>query len=57
MVFYSFLTIQIAFLSKFSVTIKNKKLKSDSHVSENFCQIKIFLSLIRNNIIMSLFGV
>ena len=32
-------------------------LKLDSHVSENFCQIKIFLSLVRKNTIICLFGV
>ena len=32
-------------------------LKSDSHVSENFCQIKIFLGLVRKNTIICLFGV
>ena len=32
-------------------------LKSDSHVSENFCQIKIFPSLVRKNTIICLFGV
>ena len=32
-------------------------LKSDSHVSENCCQIKIFPSLIRKNTIIRLFGV
>ena len=32
------------------------ELKSDSQVSENFCQIKIFPSLVRNNAIICLFG-
>ena len=32
-------------------------LKSNSHVSENFCQIKIFYSLVRKNTIICLFGV
>ena len=30
--------------------------KSDSHVSENFCQVKIFPSLVRNNTIICLLG-
>ena len=32
-------------------------LKSGSHVSENFCQIKIFPSLVRKNMIVCLFRV
>ena len=32
-------------------------LKSDSHVPENFCQIKIFPSHVRKNTITYLFGV
>ena len=32
-------------------------LKSDSHVSENFCQIKIFPSLVQKNTIICLFDV
>ena len=32
-------------------------LKSDSHVPENFCQIKIFPSHVRNNTMICLFGV
>ena len=32
-------------------------LKSDSHVPENFCQIKKFPSLVQKNIIICLFGV
>ena len=32
-------------------------LKSDSHVPENFCQIKIFPSHVRKNTIICLFGV
>ena len=38
-------------LLKFSIT-----LKSSSHVSENFCQIKIFPSFARKNTITCLFG-
>ena len=36
-------------------TINN--LKSDSHVSEKFCQIKVFPSLVQKNTIICLFGV
>ena len=32
-------------------------LKSDSHVSENFCQMKVFPSLVWKNTIICLFGV
>ena len=32
-------------------------LKSDSHVPENFCQIKIFPSLVQKNIIICFSGV
>ena len=34
---------------------KKHELKSDPHVSENFCQIKIFLSLVGKNIMICLF--
>ena len=34
-----------------------KVLKSDSHVPENFCQIKMFPSLVWKNTIICLFGV
>ena len=44
------------------VTIDNKltleiEFKWDPHVSENFCQTKIFPSLVRKNTIICLFGV
>ena len=32
-------------------------LKSDSHVSENFCQIEIFPNLVGTNTIICMFGV
>ena len=32
-------------------------LMSDSHVSEHFCQIKIFHGLVKKNTIICLFGV
>ena len=34
-----------------------QSLKSDSFVSENFCQIKIFPNLVRKNTIICLFGI
>ena len=36
---------------------KVNTLKPDSHVLENFCQIKIFPSLVRKNVIICLFRV
>ena len=36
---------------------KKTLLKSDSHVSEKFCQIKIFPSVVRKNPIICLSGV
>ena len=39
------------------VTLIYWNLKSDSYVSENFCQIEIFLNLARKNTMICLFGV
>ena len=55
---YSRKGIQQSSLIKEMVIQKNlKDLKSDSHVSENVCQIEIFLSLVRKITIICLFGV
>ena len=43
------------YMSLKAVSMKN--LKSDSHVPENFCQIKIFPSHFRKNTMICLFGV
>ena len=41
----------------FDLGKKNSVLRLDSHVSENFCQIKIFPSHVRKNTIICLFAV
>ena len=41
----------------YATGVNMKVLKSDPHVPENFCQIKIFPSHVRKNAIIYLFGV
>ena len=47
---------EISFHTHLGLSIESS-LKSDSHVSENFCQIKIFPSHVRKNTIICLSGV
>ena len=53
--FKSFVEIQCGQI-KYQIAIQFP-LKSDHHVEENFCQIKIFPSLVRKNTIICLFRV
>ena len=47
----------LPYLKRFILLVNGWLLKSDSHVPENFCQIKICPSHVQKNAIICLFGV
>ena len=54
--YFLFLDVPVLKLGIIIIILPNDRPKSDFHVSENFCQIKIFPCPVRKNTIVCLFG-